>query len=144
MPDPEPLAVASEWVAKAESDLRAADTLLKTKDCPTDVVCFHAQQVVEKYIKALLTTLQVEFPKTHNIRKLIQLVEPRHQIELSEREQESLTDYATTARYPGFGEIPLSEAPACGRACEARSQADSFLAARRGSWPEETIDGTLV
>ncbi len=128
MPDPEPLAVASEWVAKAESDLRAADTLLKTKDCPTDVVCFHAQQVVEKYIKALLTTLQVEFPKTHNIRKLIQLVEPRHQIELSEREQESLTDYATTARYPGFGEIPLSEARrAVALARRVRKQIRSLL-----------------
>lgn len=110
MPTPEEIAVASEWAAKAESDLRAAATLLRTKDCPTDAVCFHAQQAVEKYLKALLTTLRVEFPKTHNIRRLVQLVEPHHRIELSESEQNSLTDYATTARYPGFGEIPASEA----------------------------------
>ncbi|MGC8731945.1 MAG: HEPN domain-containing protein [Halothiobacillaceae bacterium] len=110
MPDPEEIAVASERVAKAESDLRAAATLLRTKDCPTDVVCFHAQQVVEKYIKVLPTALQVEFPKTHNIGVLMQLLGPRHRIELSESEQDILTDYATTARDPGFGDIPLSKA----------------------------------
>lgn len=133
MPAPEEIAVASEWVVKAENDLRAAATLLRMKDCPTEVVCFHAQQVVEKYIKAVLTTLQVEFPKTHNIRKLVQLVEPHHRIELSESEQNSLTDYATTARYPGFGEIPLSEARrAMSLAKRVRKQIRSLL-------PKETI-----
>lgn len=110
MPTPEEIAVASEWVAKAESDLRAAAALLRMKDCPTDAVCFHAQQAVEKYLKALLTALGIEFPKTHHIGKLVQLVERHHRIELSESEQDSLSDYATTARYPGFGEIPVSEA----------------------------------
>ncbi len=111
MPAPEETAqVTLEWVTKAESDLVAASALLKTKDCPTDVVCFHAQQVVEKYLKALLTSLQIEFPKTHNIRKLSQMVQPRHDIGLGEDEEDKLTDYATTARYPGFGEITLSEA----------------------------------
>jgi HEPN domain-containing protein len=56
MPDPEKIAiVVSEWVAKAENDLtNAAHTLKLGKACPTDTVCFHAQQVVEKYLKALL------------------------------------------------------------------------------------------
>jgi HEPN domain-containing protein len=48
MPDPEKVAtVVSEWVAKAENDLKtAAHTLRLGKECPTDTVCFHAQQVV--------------------------------------------------------------------------------------------------
>ncbi len=46
--------VAREWIAKAENDLKnAAHTLKLGTECPTDTVCFHAQQCVEKYIKAV-------------------------------------------------------------------------------------------
>ena len=50
MPDREKLiAVCAEWVAKAENDLtNAAHTLKLGASCPTDTVCFHAQQCVEK------------------------------------------------------------------------------------------------
>lgn len=45
--------VAAEWVAKAEEDLKtAAHTLKLGRSCPTATVCFHAQQSVEKYLKA--------------------------------------------------------------------------------------------
>ncbi len=40
--------VVREWVQKAENDLKnAANTLKMGEDCPTDTVCFHAQQCVE-------------------------------------------------------------------------------------------------
>jgi hypothetical protein len=49
------LRVALPWVQKAESNLKtAAHTLKLDKACATDLVCFHAQQSVEKYLKALL------------------------------------------------------------------------------------------
>ncbi len=35
---------------------------------------FHCQQAVEKYLKALLTYHQIEFPKTHQIQRLLVLV----------------------------------------------------------------------
>lgn len=40
--DENALAVAHEWMAKADNDLRSAEYLLKMEDCPTDTVCFHA------------------------------------------------------------------------------------------------------
>ncbi|MEX1205791.1 MAG: HEPN domain-containing protein [Dongiaceae bacterium] len=112
MPDPEKVAiVASEWVAKAENDLKtAAHTLKLGKDCPTDTVCFHAQQVVEKYLKALLTVQGNPFPKTHNVGELMAQLPARVRPRLSEDQQDVLTDYATGARYPGWGPIPLAEA----------------------------------
>jgi len=111
MPDPEKVAaVVSESVAKAENDLKtAAHTLRMGKECPTDTVCFHAQQVVEKCLKALLTAQGIPFPKTHNIRKLVQTLPAGTQVNLSQDEQDELTDYATGARYPGWGEILLSD-----------------------------------
>jgi hypothetical protein len=43
--DDELLSVVQQWVQKAENDLKnAAYTLRIGKDCPTDTVCFHAQQ----------------------------------------------------------------------------------------------------
>jgi len=45
------LGVARQWVQKAENDLKnAAYTLQMGEGCPTDTVCFHAQQCAEKYL----------------------------------------------------------------------------------------------
>ena len=62
------ITVVHEWVIKAENDLRAASHILKLgEECPTDTVCFHAQQCVEKYLKAFLVLEGIDFPKTHDI-----------------------------------------------------------------------------
>ena len=54
--------VVSEWVEKAENDLKnAAHTIKMGEDCPTDTVCFHAQQCVEKYLKAFLVSTGIDF-----------------------------------------------------------------------------------
>ena len=58
-----------EWVAKAEDDLKNASSVIRLgHECPVDTVCFHAQQCVEKYLKALLAMEGVDFPKgsVHN------------------------------------------------------------------------------
>lgn len=105
------LAVVGEWVVKAENDLvNAAHTLKLGKACPTDTVCFHAEQCVEKYVKALLVLQGVDFPKTHDLKRLFALLPQRLRPGLTATERGKLTDYATGARYPGWGQIPLAEA----------------------------------
>ena len=53
---PEVVEVAQRWVDKAEHDCEAATRIMAVEGgCPYDTVCFHCQQVVEKYLKALLT-----------------------------------------------------------------------------------------
>jgi HEPN domain-containing protein len=52
MSDPEDALATTvrQWVEKAENDLTAATHAIKLRDkCPTDTVCFHAQQCIEKY-----------------------------------------------------------------------------------------------
>jgi len=64
------LVIARDWVQKAENDLKNATYTLKMEeDCPTDTVCFHAQQCVEKYLKAFLVLRRINFPKTHDIKE---------------------------------------------------------------------------
>lgn len=113
MPETEKiLEVVRGWIIKAENDLKTAALTLKGgKDAPTDTVCFHSQQCVEKYLKALLTFKNRDFPKTHDIEKLLDLLPPEIDLPLSVKQQRQFTNYATATRYPGdYEEISIDEA----------------------------------
>ncbi len=100
--DPEVLAVTMQWVEKAENDLiTASHTLRLRKNCPTDTVCFHAQQCIEKYIKALLVLNAIEFGRTHQLSKLLALVPSSIRPQMTPEEQERFTEFAVITRYPG-------------------------------------------
>jgi HEPN domain-containing protein len=44
-----------EWIDKAEGDFATARREIRIRKAPNyDAVCFHAQQCVEKYLKARL------------------------------------------------------------------------------------------
>jgi HEPN domain-containing protein len=111
-PDKEVLLVVGQWVQKAENDLKnAAHTLKLGETGPMDTVCFHAQQCVEKYLKALLILHGIEFSRIHHISALVALLPVRVRPDLTPEEQERLTDYAVSTRYPGdYEPIPLAEA----------------------------------
>ena len=65
-------AVVRAWIDKADADYRAVQLLMASgKDCPLDIVCFQAQQCVEKYLKATLCAKGVDFPKIHDIGELV-------------------------------------------------------------------------
>jgi HEPN domain-containing protein len=102
MRDPDRVnAVIAEWVLKAENDLKNAAHTLKLRDqCPTDTVCFHAQQCVEKYLKALMVLLDISFLRTHDIESLVDRLPPGTALTLSREEQGKLTTYAVALRYP--------------------------------------------
>lgn len=104
--------VIREWLVKADHDLlNAAHTLKLGVECPTDTVCFHVQQCVEKHIKALLVFQAIPFPKTHDIQALCALLPAKLRPKLDKKTQERLTDFATVTRYPGHGpEVSLAEA----------------------------------
>ena len=109
---PESVRLARVWVEKAEEDLLVATKLLAIgESCPYSTICFHAQQSVEKYIKAVLVFLQIPFPKVRDIGELLRFVPGTFAVPLTVDEQEKLTFYATTGRYPGDYE-PVSRSDA--------------------------------
>ncbi len=61
--------LALGWLAKAESDLATADLVLQGEG-PYDTACFHAQQAVEKSLKALLALHAQPIPRTHDLDEL--------------------------------------------------------------------------
>ena len=77
----------------------------KPKEAFWDDLCFDAQQAAEKSIKAVLVHRKIDFPKTHNIRALLELVDPTgSQISKEIWQAINLTNYAVETRYPGPAE----------------------------------------
>ncbi len=88
------LSVVRDWIGKAENDLKtAAHTLELGEDCPTDTVSFHAQQCIEKYVKAMLVHEAIDFPKTHDLERLIALLASHIHLSLRIDEQGKLTEF---------------------------------------------------
>jgi HEPN domain-containing protein len=61
---------AQGWFRKGDSDQSAAERVVAGGG-PFDTACFHAQQAVEKYLKAVLALTAVEIPRTHNLEELV-------------------------------------------------------------------------
>jgi len=99
------------WIKKAEDDLLVAREMLRFRKRIPWIICFHAQQAVEKYLKAFLIFHQVEFRKTHDISDLLELcISIDKDFEtLRDMKIEKLTYYAVESRYPGFYEPDLED-----------------------------------
>jgi HEPN domain-containing protein len=103
---PEQHKLVKQWIQKAEEDFRTAEYLLVLKeDCPLNPVCFHSQQCVEKYIKALLVYCSIQFPKSHDVVELLNLVPKNYRPDLSIYDLAIINRYAVDTRYPGEWEI---------------------------------------
>jgi HEPN domain-containing protein len=100
LPSPDERELASLLVRKAEGDEAILDRLLDDSDVPDDVLGFHAQQAIEKRLKAVLAFQGIDFERTHSIGYLTSLLE-HHGIDLPDRREqiEELTPWAVAARY---------------------------------------------
>lgn len=103
------LDLVKNWLEKARRDLMTAKNGLKSSEPFTDIICFHAQQAGEKYIKAYLVWQEIEFPKTHSLEDLFLLAAQKDSAFHKLIEEASiLTPYAVEIRYGEFEE-PLFE-----------------------------------
>jgi len=89
-----------DWLRYIQSDLELAEGPSGPHVLP-EMQCFHAQQAVEKSLKAVLIHRGLPYPKTHNLRVLYDLLpgdlDPPPEVE----EAVGLSDYAVVSRYPG-------------------------------------------
>lgn len=100
------------WLTKADNDLQTAKLALEYKPELTDSICFHAQQCVEKCLKAYIVYLDKHIRKTHDLTPLVSLCE-KYEPEFGKFHDiaDELSAYAIIARYPDdWREIPLEEA----------------------------------
>lgn len=84
----------------AERDLQTLHILSTHPEAALAALGFHAQQCVEKSLKAALTTRGVDFPPTHNLEKLAGLaIAHGLNLPIQTRELRKLNPFAVETRY---------------------------------------------
>ena len=95
---------------KADRDLEVAERELTITNPLTDIICFHAQQSAEKYMKAYLIFLDIEFQKTHDVEDLVAVAGKKDPSILEFKDiGAELSAFAVEARYPEFEEPSLED-----------------------------------
>lgn len=104
--------VTREWVQKAENDFLVAGREMVGNPPVYDAVCFHSQQCVEKYLKAVLQENNVDLKKTHDLDLLMDSCE-RYIIGLSDFAEQliELSGFAVEVRYPGVESTTKTQKP---------------------------------
>ncbi|MBC8184635.1 HEPN domain-containing protein [candidate division KSB1 bacterium] len=92
-----------EWINKAEGDYYSALREYRARKHPNyDAAGFHAQQSIEKYIKAILQLKNIRFDKVHDLLALMKLCLPIvPELEMHKELLSYLNPFAVAFRYPG-------------------------------------------
>ena len=97
--------LTEEWVQNAEEDYGMMQ-LAQQAQMPTpylNSICFHAQQCIEKYLKAWLQEKNVFVPRTHDLVELLHLSLPtRPTWHTWETVFSKFRIFAVDPRYPGY------------------------------------------
>jgi len=66
--------VAKEWLDKAYDDILTIGEIIDNPRL-TNIAAFHAQQAIEKSLKAVIEEFEIGSIKTHNLQRLFAVVE---------------------------------------------------------------------
>lgn len=99
--EPKPAtAEAQALLRAAERDWKTVELLSQHPDAPVSSVCFHAQQYLEKVMKAVLVSNAVIFRRTHDLEQLADLLERQGiELPLPKDQLKRLSSFAVTIRY---------------------------------------------
>lgn len=100
MPERDPKAEAAILARKAEDDTKAMQWLASKSEISDEIIGFHAQQAVEKWLKAVLGSRGIEFEYTHDLRRLIgEVAAVVGEFPFDTPEVVALTEHAVPLRY---------------------------------------------
>lgn len=95
----------SEWIEKAERDLRRVARRLKEGD--TEDAAFHLQQALEKFLKGFLLSTGWKLKKIHDLEALLDdAVRLVPELETYRALCQQVTGYYLAERYPSLGPVP--------------------------------------
>ncbi|MEW6039631.1 MAG: HEPN domain-containing protein [Pseudomonadota bacterium] len=108
-----PLEEARQLLAAGERDRTAFRILNRDSEAPNEIVLFHAQQAVEKFIKAALVTQGIVFRRTHDLLELWDVASKNGLAIPADRQLlVRLGPYAVEFRYLGVSAPEVSRAEA--------------------------------
>jgi len=100
---------AQSLLRAADRDWKTVELLLQHHEAPVSSVGFHAQQYVEKAIKAVLVSNAVIFRRTHDLQELANLLERQDiDLPLPKDQLSRLNPFAVIVRYQDI-EVTLTD-----------------------------------
>jgi len=125
--------LARLMLRKAQQDLDALTALRDNRKIADEIVGFHAQQTIEKALKATLTRLGIQYDFTHDLAALFEQVEEAGvKPPASLTEVEELTAFAVQFRYALYDEDEGLD-----------RQAKTGLAEKFIGWAQDVIEKPL-
>jgi HEPN domain-containing protein len=102
--------LARELLGKARGDAWVVARLIDDSQAPAWVLGFHAQQAAEEAIRAVLTAAGVEYPLTHNLGALLDLLRDRgSSLPPDATKLPILTPFGVMLRYPDQRDVDEPE-----------------------------------
>ena len=96
-----------DWIQLADKDLYAAEIILKNEYPLTNIVAFHCQQAIEKYLKAFLIEKGIPVIKTHDLITLNGVIKEMNDLGIDEKKLIIINEVYIESRYPGeLGLLP--------------------------------------
>ena len=96
-----PTEYAKSWFLRGDEDLSLIEVVLSEKTVSPNLVCFHAQQAGEKYLKGFLASRELHVRKVHDMQIL---VEDCKNVDLSfsdlQENANFLSQFYIESRYP--------------------------------------------
>jgi HEPN domain-containing protein len=130
--------LADRYARKARSDEIALEKFGEDDEVPDDLIGFHAQQAVEKLLKAALASVGVAPPRVHDIRGLAKMLEDAGlALPDAVAEARRLTPWAVEFRYEDIIEGGLDRVVTSKTVAEVRSWVDGLLGADKAAETEE-------
>ena len=93
--------IVNTWIGKADHDLGSAKLIFLHIPDYFDTIAFHCQQAVEKYIKASLINLGIEFQRSHDLPYLLEMLSTKVEIKPGSFDKAILLNgFSVEIRYP--------------------------------------------
>ena len=120
---------ALRWLRFSAEDLDVAQRLLADRSSAPRFVCLHSQQAAEKALKAALAIEEIDYPFTHDLNALRNMLPHSWSVRADHPDLTELSQWAVEARYPGEW-AEATEADAIRAESQARTVRDSVVGAR--------------
>jgi HEPN domain-containing protein len=91
--------ISREWLRKAQDDLDVIEEI-KNKKHLTNMIAFHAQQAIEKSLKAIIDEFDLGFVKIHQIERLLEIVKEHLEAKIDNEIVQMLDSLYIESRYP--------------------------------------------
>jgi HEPN domain-containing protein len=120
--------LAERFARKACSDEIALEKLAYDPEVPDDLIGFHAQQALEKLLKAALAYAGVAPPRIHDLGELVALLgDAGLSPPASASEARALVPWAVEFRYDDILDEQLDRVAACKTVVQVRAWLDGLL-----------------